>query len=502
MGNLYLAIGPKPVVLHGHIYQPPRDIVRTRKPHSLEVREMPEESASPYLNWTRRIIGQCYEPIKDAYRNMSWNISPTLSYHLDPSFLEDLKRADRLNLGNQDGHGAAIATTFHHIIMPLANTMDKYVQIQWGIEYFREIFGRPPEGFWLPECAVDLPTLSALSSFGIKFAVISPHSAKNIWWNGSWHKIKYDKDDLPLIEHGIPYQVNTNDGREINVFAYDQYLCSQLGFSDILERSNSAELARKIDQRFDYHPSVNLAVDMETYGHHKKNGVKVLFDYLDNTSKRYGHQLTNYGRLLSEARKGGFFGKMEIYSPSSWGCSHGVERWQSNCGCYGDNPWRQGLREAFTFLADRTDMIYMKETERRLNDPNGAKLRYIDVLLRHRSFEDFLSEQQHKDVYIGREGRERLSMVFDAILPRQAIFTSCGWYFEGMGIETGINLGFAYDLSKRMERLAPTLENEFRDRLNSIRNGPGWERRMQPASALAAYDLTRKGQMYWAEKGI
>ncbi len=38
----------------------------------------------------------------------------------------------------------------------LAKERDKRTQVRWGVRDFEFRFGRPPEGMWLPETAVDV----------------------------------------------------------------------------------------------------------------------------------------------------------------------------------------------------------------------------------------------------------------------------------------------------------------------------------------------------------
>ena len=149
-----------PVTIHGHFYQPPREDPFTG--------EMPREAgAEPYHDYNEKITAECYQPNADAgnFDRISFNIGPTLIQwlaHYQPRTYERILQADRIY---QQTHGAgnAIAQPAHHTILPLARRRDKITQIAWGIGSFRRRFQRQPRGMWLPEMAVDLPTLQILS---------------------------------------------------------------------------------------------------------------------------------------------------------------------------------------------------------------------------------------------------------------------------------------------------------------------------------------------------
>ena len=83
-----------------------------------------------------------------------------------PDVYQRVLDADRESREQFHGHGSALAQVYNHIIMPLANRADKKTQVAWGVRDFRHRFGREPEGVWLAETAVDLPTLEVLAEYG------------------------------------------------------------------------------------------------------------------------------------------------------------------------------------------------------------------------------------------------------------------------------------------------------------------------------------------------
>ena len=66
---------------------------------------------------------------------------------------------------------------FHHTILPLASAADRRVEIRWGLRDFELRFGRPARGMWLPEAAVDLPTLRLLAEAGVEHTILAPWQA-------------------------------------------------------------------------------------------------------------------------------------------------------------------------------------------------------------------------------------------------------------------------------------------------------------------------------------
>src|SRR5262249_61512691 len=177
-------------IVHCHFYQPPRE------DPWLDVVEA-EPSAAPFHDWNARITQQCYEPFSSArlldaagqtvrrmnlYEWVSFDVGTTLARWLErnaPETYEAILAADRASVSRL-GHGNAIAAPYHHVILPLASPRDRATEIRWGIEDFRRRFQREPEGFWLPETAVDEETLVAIAEAGIKFTILAPHQVEHL----------------------------------------------------------------------------------------------------------------------------------------------------------------------------------------------------------------------------------------------------------------------------------------------------------------------------------
>ncbi|MBR6901716.1 MAG: DUF3536 domain-containing protein, partial [Synergistaceae bacterium] len=430
---------PRYICIHGHFYQPPRE-----NPW-LETVEL-QESAAPWHDWNARISAECYSrnaasrilneqgfirKICNNYSRMSFNIGPTLLTWLeynDPLCYNAILEADVEGRKRFSGHGPAIAQVYNHIIMPLASRRDKETQVKWGIADFQKRFGRMPEGMWLAECAVDTETLEVLAENNILFTILSPYQAAAVrvqGWGG-WQDVSGGRIDTRQA-----YVCNLPSGRKINLFFYDGVLSQKIAFGGLL--NDGGNFARELINANPAHgrPVLShVATDGESYGHHHKNGDMALaycLECIDNSAEA---QLTVYGEFLS------FYPpecEAKIIENSSWSCSHGVERWCSDCSCGDGTPgyhhkWRKPLRVALNHLRDRIADLY--ENSDVFYDAWKARDDYINVIL-DRSDENvdaFLKDNVTDELTYN----ERIKALALLEMERNSLlmFTSCGWFFD------------------------------------------------------------------------
>ena len=338
------------ICIHGHFYQPPRENAWLE---SIEV----QDSAYPYHDWNERITAECYAPntasrildgegyitkLVNNYSKISFNFGPTLLSWLKDNhsdIYQAILEADRLSQENFSGHGSAMAQAYNHMIMPLANRRDKYTQVVWGIADFGHRFGRKPEGMWLPETAVDLETLDIMAEEGIKFTVLAPTQASRVRRIGAddWE----DVSDAS-IDPTMAYRLNLPSGREIALFFYDGPISRNIAFEDTLDSGEkfAYRLTDAFSEERDWPQLVHIATDGETYGHHHRFGDMALAFALEYIEANNLAAITNYGEYLE---KNPCTYEVEIFENTSWSCTHGVERWRSDCGDNsGGNPnWNQ-----------------------------------------------------------------------------------------------------------------------------------------------------------------
>lgn len=435
----------KYICIHGHFYQPPRENAWLEE---IEV----QESARPWHDWNERITEECYGPntvsrilndggriidIRNNYARMSFNFGPTLLSWMEqktPGFYRQIVEADRQSLKRFNGHGSAMAQVYNHIIMPLANRRDKETQVIWGIQDFKRRFGRDPEGMWLAETAVDTETLEVLAENNIQFTLLAPRQAKRFRQIGS-------TEWIDGIDTRRPYLCKLPSGKSIYLFFYDGDRSQGVAFRGVLK--DGRQFAESLLSGFSNHPEqpelVHIATDGESYGHHHRNGDMALA-YCMNYIETHGlAQLTNYSEYLSLVE---VTHEVEIHDNSSWSCAHGVERWQSNCGCNtGGRPdwnqeWRGPLRNALNWLRDRLSELYEVEMSRFSDDVWTLRNEYVRVPLKRsiQRAEAFLR------AYVPYKVNKREKTLILALLELQRqslyMFTSCGWFFDEIsGIE-------------------------------------------------------------------
>jgi len=94
------------------------------------------------------------------------------------------------------------------------------------------------------------------------------------------------------------------------------------------------------------------------------------------------------------------------------------------------SKWKGQLRTALDRLAGGIDALYLSETKDRVRDPWALRNAYIHVILGEMSGEALLHEYAAKALTTD-ESRRLLTML-EAQRFRQAMYTSCGWFFEDL----------------------------------------------------------------------
>jgi hypothetical protein len=479
-----MTAGARSVVIHGHFYQPPRE--------DPWLDQIPRQSsAHPFHDWNERIERECYRAVAAAripgeegrivkilntLELISFNFGPTLMEWLEreaPETYAAILRADESSRARLGGHGNAMAMPYHHPILPLASRRDKVTEVRWGLADFRQRFGREAEGMWLPETAVDGETLDVLASEGVRFTVVAPHQVK------------------PVPEAGLPCLYRTAAGRAIALFVYDGDLSHDVAFGTLLKDASlwaSRILAHAPRGMRDL---AAMATDGETFGHHHRFGEMALAAVLDGLLRGKEVRVENFASFLARNPP---TTEVELEEPSSWSCTHGVERWRSDCGCKMDpkkesqQEWRAPLRDAMDWLASELDRVFEREASAFFQDPWVARDAYGAVLGADEdgltSFVRDYGARALNDAEVVR-ALELLELERSAL----RLFTSCGWFFDDIaGIESLQILRYAAHALELAGPEGPQLEEGLKERLapalsNDPAEGNGtriYEQRVKP----------------------
>jgi len=411
------------MIVHAHFYQPPRD-----NPWTGRVER--EVNAAPWHDWNERIERECYGVVaaarltttngetratRNLYQDLSFDFGPTLLEWLAENAKDTYRailEADAASVAAL-GRGNAIATPYHHVILPLASRRDKITEVEWGIRDFRDRFGRDPEGMWLPETAVDMETLDVLAEAGIQFTIVAPHQVSE-------------------THRGLPSWIRTTrrGDRTMVVFPYDGGLSHDVAFGPLIK--DAVVWADRMLTGGDGGEDalVALATDGETYGHHHVFGEMALAALVERLEMNPEVQITNFAAYLAKHPPPPERTTMLVEN-TSWSCPHGIERWRLDCGCRTEDgtsqAWRAPLRDALDWLRDQLEEKYPP--------PNMP----------------------------GEMQRHALRM-----------FTSCGWFFDDVaGLETLICLRSAARAIELAQADSPRLLAGFRERLSiAVSNDP------------------------------
>jgi alpha-amylase/alpha-mannosidase (GH57 family) len=506
----------KYICIHGHFYQPPRE-----NPW-LEDIEL-QDSAYPFHDWNERISEECYKTntasrildeegdiasIVNNYSQINFNFGPTLLSWMkkhQPEIYQSILDADKISQERFKGHGSAIAQTYNHMIMPLANERDKYTQVYWGIRDFQERFGRKPEGMWLPETAVDYATLETLANLGIKYTILAPHQAANIRKmedDADWQEVKDGNIDFKQA-----YLCPLPSDKSIYIFFYNGALAHEVSFGDLLR--NGEKFADKLMGYFceeNQNPQlVHIATDGETFGHHHRFGDMALSYCLHHIEENKLAKITNYGEYL-ELYPPAY--EVQIVENTSWSCVHGIERWRNDCGCHTgmnqkwNQKWRKPLRDSMDWLRDQTVNLFEKEASAYFKDVWQARNEYIAIILERNTkrIQEFLN--QFASHFLNHDETIRAIKYLEMQRNAMLMYTSCGWFFDEIsGIETTQVIQYAarcIQLAKELNKI--DLETEY---VKKLENAPSNIRRYENGAKLyqstiqpAIIDLLRVGAHY------
>jgi uncharacterized protein DUF3536/glycosyl hydrolase family 57 len=457
------------LILYGHFYQPPREDPFTGAIPT-------EHGATPYANFNEKITAECYRPNAElgSFEHISFDFGPTLASWMErahPDVHARIIEADRANV-RRFGVGNALAQAYNHTILPLASHRDKQVQIAWGLADFERRFGRRADGMWLAETAIDLESLDMMTEHGVRYTVLAPWQAAE----------PFDATE--------PYLVRLPSGRTITVFFYNGPLSGGVSFD--WDTTSNADLfaASQLRDHVNHEKAVSgapqvivVASDGELYGHHKPWREHFLHHLVTVGAPSVGFEVTSLGRYVRDhpATR-----EVTLRVPSAWSCSHGVARWGAGCECTeGDASWKPALREAFDHLGAQVDACFARETADLLRDPWAARLDYLALYKGWMTPNEFWRRHGKH----GHAPRTRLAARAEALLEAeyfvQAMYTSCGFYFEDLDrIEPRNDIAFGRRaLSLVWQTTGDDLQGGFLDQLRRTR---GWR------TGLTGADLYRQ----------
>lgn len=393
--------------IHGHFYQPPR-----ADPFTGHIPREPD--ATPYANWNERIAAECYTPNAEAgnFGRISFNLGGTLARWLDEHANATYERIVAAEQCHREAHavGNGLAQPVHHTILPLARRRDKICQVRWGIASFKHRFGHEPLGMWLPEMAVDYETLEIMVAEGIRFTILSDEQVQG---------------DLRV--RAGPYRVRLPGAGGIAVFVRDKGLSNALSFGMPDTAYVGEWLRDQMEWRCCQDNLLLIATDGETFGHHHRQGVRVLSHILE-TGGIHGCNLTTLGMYLRQHPPQA---EVRVVENTAWSCAHRLNRWVAGCDCTpGDSRWKGSLRRALDNLACDLDQVYVCETQRLGLDPWPLRDDYISVVLGQVDGPAFLAENGLS--HLGDENAQRLLALLEAQFHRQRMYASCTFFFDDL----------------------------------------------------------------------
>ncbi|MBU6495301.1 MAG: DUF3536 domain-containing protein [Acidobacteria bacterium] len=458
---------------HFHFYQPPRENPWLGVVHN-------EWSAFPYHDWNERIAAECYRAmvavaiegeggsleLVEPLTMSSFNVAPTLHHWMEVHAV-DVEGSLRHEMAERShrGDSPVMAMPAVHAILPLARPEDRRRLIAWGIADYRHRYGSDPEGMWLPETAVDEATLLDLVDAGITYTVLMPSQARRVRRAGEeWREV-----DQSSLDTTRAYRVVLSSGRSLRVVFGDGELSRLVAFGELLSDGNG--LADRLAARAGSDGAALIVADGETYGHHHRFGDVGVAWALRRLREGHGIE-TSLGEWLESHDP---VDEVELQPVSAWSCAHGVERWNSDCGCVtGERPgydlaWRRPLRHALDSLRDELVERLTGALEDLVEDVPGTLTEYGRVLAGATTPVEFVRERAEG---LSEEQVVRVLELVEGYRHLLYAFTSCAWFFaDPADIETSIVLRYAQVAIEMVaSATGEDLTEWFIDQLSGVRS--------------------------------
>ena len=251
---------------------------------------------------------------------------------------------------------------------------------------------------WLAETAANRHVLDLLAREGIKYTILAPNQCARRWRafplrlaaDADAAGLDRERRTPPSIRASLTWSNSTKAVR-IAVFFYDGPGSRAIAFEGLLDSGEKFATRLLGGARHCRHPIARARAALARRHRRRKLRASsqawrdgaLLRDALDRGQGPC--PLTNYGEFLEKFPP---TWEAEVAENTSWSCSHGMERWRSDCGCNGGKPgwnqkWRKPLREALDYLRDATAPLAEKlASGLLLIDLWAARDAYIHVVLR------------------------------------------------------------------------------------------------------------------------
>ena len=361
-----------------------------------------------------KLAATCYAP-NSALRNferLSYDFGGALTQWLEENTPETGAQIVAAYQAYQAkwGVGNAMAQPLHHPVLPLASERDRRLQVRWGIWAFRNRFGHNPEGMWLPEMAVDFPTLQTLHDIGLKFIILSQAQVSG------------------ATDGAGPYWVVLPSGDRLAAYVRDDWQSNQVAFN-IRSLGGAGRWCRETlaTLRRDYGRLFLLALDGETFGYYYPGEEHFLHWLLYYEAEAIGYEVTTLARDLREHLPAK---SLDIVENTAWNCAHGLARWTTGCACTaGDSRWKAALRRAMDHLAANLDELYL-DYARDLGVADPWKMR--------EEFLELRTGRQTREQWLAQYGLEHdrqsagLAALLLANFYSQRTFVSYAYFYEDL----------------------------------------------------------------------